>query len=184
MYDILNRTMEYLEENEKIAYRTITYLDIAEQVVPKTNEPIKKFFIKQHNIIKSTNNINLIVINLVKHAPFIYAPDIYNREIFEEFYSYFSCEKECLQIIKKILKNKNTHLLADELTNNACCGIIMEAINDIQGKNCNKLETFIRHCNTKAKGINVIFDEEKLLPSNKELIIDTTKTLKKTIYKK
>jgi len=184
MYDILNRAMEYLEYNNKPEYRTITYLDIAETIVPKTNDPIKKFFLKQNHILKTSNNMNLFAINFIKGIPIVYNPDIYKKEVLDAFHSYFTTEKECLILIKKALQNKNNHLLAEDFSTNACCGVIMEAVHVIQKDNCNKLATVIRHYNTQAKGINVSFDEEALLPCNKELITDTSKTLKRIIYKK
>lgn len=184
MYDILNRTMEYLEDNNKPEYRAITYLDIAETIVPKTNEPIKKFFLRQNHILKTSSNLNLLSINFIKGFPIIYNPDIYKKETLDHFHSYFTSEKECLSLIKKALKDKNNHLLTEDFSTNACCGVIMEAVHNIQKDNCSKLATVIRHYNTRARGINVSFDEEALLPNNEKLITDTAKTLKKIIYKK
>lgn len=168
--EIVDESVDYLEKNEDDSYELFFYTALTEQALPDTSKAIKNFVLKTHKVIADSNTkMRLICIPKINSR--ILEPDILNKYI-----NYLEDEKECLKLIKKILKSKK-----DEGYMNSFCGIILYALRDIHLKNTTKLANTI---NTSNSGFEVELPPERINPSNTELVKKIGTSLNKYFYNK
>lgn len=179
MEQILTEAIEYLQvASEDVAWERFSSFGVTELMIPKTSKEIKKYVLKIYNPLL-TSNTKMRLIGLPAAEP---VTSILDKNIFNGYETYYSKEKECLTVMKKVL-NSNVRTFTGNIPKCSGCGIILNSLYLFHLENQERLTLAVNYSESLYKGFDVIFDEERITATGnvfvKKLTIKFNEELKK-----
>lgn len=176
MEQLIQDTVDFLEEEKDTTYNLFLTTITTELVIPKTRPAIKEYVLPMYKEIRKANVLlRYLSIPLAKRTN----NPLLKDKVEEDFMNYFEQEKECLKKIKVLLNTKS-----NECPNISFSGILLTAVSKLHLVNQDKLLTIIETGTSLQSGaFTAYIPDNNLIPANQEIINNINTGLDRVLVK-
>lgn len=175
LYELIAKAVNFLTDNKNETGERYLSIAITEEIIPKTQNNIKKFvlvsykdLVKQNNSIRIMNNPLYRLIN-----------SNFDYNLTEPLLEYFEDEKKCLLTLKNFLNSKT------KLPKASFVGVLTSTIIHIHNVNTDKINAIIDMENKLQNSpYNLTLPSSYTTPDNHEFVNNIEKTVSKYLVKK